>query len=228
MAVTKATEGIEELPVDVRITASYRLLRTLVRSLNRVWLRTEVRGGDRVPLTGPVVIAPTHRAAIDFFPLAEITDRKLHFMVKDSVWKYRRFTGFFNFVGMFPIDRDSTDRVAMRRSERVLEAGEVLILFPEGTRRNSPDVEDLHDGAAYLAARAGAPIVPVGMGGTPAALPKGKKLPRRTRVRVVVGTPIPAPTRSEGGRVPRSAIHNVTEELQKQLQALYDEAEGRT
>jgi 1-acyl-sn-glycerol-3-phosphate acyltransferase len=73
----------------------------------------------------------------------------------------------------------------------------------------------------------GACIVPVGMGGTPAALPKGKKLPRRTRVRVVVGTPISPPDRSEGGRVPRSALRQMTEELQKQLQALYDDAEGR-
>lgn len=227
MAVSRDGGEAKDVQVDVRMGPMYRFLRRVVEFLNKVWLRTTVVGMDRVPATGPVIIAPTHRAAIDFFPLAEITDRKLHFMVKDSVWKYPMLNDFFSFLGMFPIDRESTDREAMRRSENVLAAGQVLILFPEGTRRSGPTIEELHDGATYLAARMGAPIVPVGISGTPPALPKGKRLPRRTHVKVVVGNPIEAPVRSEGGRVPRAAIREMTGELQKQLQALYDEAEGR-
>ena len=137
-------------------------------------------------------------------------------------------------VGLVPRRRGGLPRPPRRRrpprgldGQDVLERGDVLILFPEGTRRAGPTIEDLHEGAAFLAARTGAPIVPIGIGGTAAAMPKGSKFVRPVKVHLVVGPPIAAPERSARGRVPRTQVHALTERLQVELQSLYDDAEQR-
>ncbi|MEY4251507.1 MAG: hypothetical protein RL691_388, partial [Actinomycetota bacterium] len=67
-------------------------------------------------------------------------------------------------LGAFPVTRGSADREALKRCIAVLEAGEPLVLFPEGTRQSGPIVQPLFDGAAYVAVKAGVPIIPVGIG----------------------------------------------------------------
>jgi 1-acyl-sn-glycerol-3-phosphate acyltransferase len=211
-----------ELQVDTSFTRIYRFLRVLVRSLNRILFRTTVDGADQVPDTGPVIIAPVHRSFIDFFVASEVTSRKLHYMAKDSLWKNVALARILPSVGAFPVHRESADREALRRAQRVLDAGEVLILFPEGERRAGPVIEDLHEGVAFLAARTGATVVPVGIGGSASVMPKGKRMPRPRHIHLIVGRPIAPPARTGGGRVSRSTIHQLTEELNVSLQDLYD------
>ncbi len=163
-----------EVRVDTSFTRIYRFLRVLVHGLNRLLFRTTVDGADQVPATGPVIIAPVHRSFIDFFVASEVTHRKLHYMAKDSLWKNGLLARILPAVGAFPVHRESADREALRRAQQVLDAGEVLILFPEGERRTGPVVEDLHEGVAFLAARTGATVVPVGIGGSASVMPKGK------------------------------------------------------
>jgi 1-acyl-sn-glycerol-3-phosphate acyltransferase len=213
-----------DVPVDARFTPIYRFLRMLVHALNRLLFRTTVDGADQVPAEGPVIIAPVHRSFIDFFVASEVTRRKLHYMAKDSLWDNRQLARILPSVGAFPVHRQSADRESLRRAQRVLEAGEVLILFPEGERRSGPVVGDLHEGVAFLSARTGATVVPVGIGGSASVMPKGKKIPRPRHIHLVVGRPIPPPERSEAGRVPRSRIHQMTEALAASIQELYDRA----
>ena len=175
-----------------------------------------------VPAEGPVIIAPVHRSFIDFFVASEVTDRKLHYMAKDTLWKNAALARILPSVGAFPVHRESADREAMRRAQQVLDAGEVLILFPEGERRSGPVVEDLHEGVAFLAARTGATVVPVGIGGSASVMPKGSRVPRPRHIHLEVGEPIAPPERSGTGRVPRSRIHRMTEQLAAELQDLYD------
>ena len=205
----------------------YRMLRGLVRGIGRVYWRVEIEGAEHVPATGPVVVAPVHRSFMDFLIAALVTRRKLYYMAKDDLWRSPRFGRFLDSVGAFPVNRTGTDRLAIERSQAILERGDALILFPEGTRRAGPVIEDLHEGAAFLSARTGAPIVPVGIGGTAEAMPKGSKLVRPVKVHVVVGSPIPAPGRSARGRVPRHQVHETTEQLRVELQRLYDLAQSR-
>ncbi len=215
-------EDGHDAPVDARFTPVYRFLRVLVHALNRLLFRTTVDGADQVPAEGPVIIAPVHRSFIDFFVASEVTRRKLHYMAKDSLWDNRTLARILPSIGAFPVHRESADRQSLRRAQRVLEAGEVLILFPEGERRSGPVVGDLHEGVAFLSARTGATIVPVGIGGSASVMPKGKKIPRPRHIHLVVGTPIPPPVRTEAGRVPRSRIHRLTEALAASIQELYD------
>ena len=215
-------DGGPAMRVDTRFTPIYRFLRVLVHLLNRLLFRTTVGGAGQVPADGPVIIAPVHRSFIDFFVASEVTGRKLHYMAKDSLWTNDLLARILPAVGAFPVHRGSADREALRRAQQVLEAGEVLILFPEGERRTGPVVEELHEGVAFLAARTGATVVPVGIGGSATVMPKGRKIPRPRRIHLVVGEPLTAPDRSGGGRIPRSTIHGLTEELTSSLQTVYD------
>jgi 1-acyl-sn-glycerol-3-phosphate acyltransferase len=203
----------------------YRTLRGLAHAVNRGYFRVTVEGAAVVPATGPVILAPVHRSNIDFLVASEVTRRKLFYMAKDSLWKAPRFGAFLESIGAFPVHREGADRLALDRAQDVLERGEALILFPEGTRRSGPVVEELHEGAAFLAARTGAPIVPIGIGGSAEAMPKGSKFVRPVKIHVVVGTPLAAPARSAKGRVPRTQVHALTEALREELQTLYDMAQ---
>ncbi|HVB92830.1 MAG TPA: lysophospholipid acyltransferase family protein [Acidimicrobiales bacterium] len=223
MALSETTGvPVGDTVVDTSFTPIYKFLRILVHGLNRLFFRTTVDGRERVPTEGPLIIAPVHRSGIDFFVASEVTGRKLHYMAKDSLWKRPRFGRFLQTLGAFPVHRDAADREALRRAQRVLEAGEVLVLFPEGERRTGPVVKDLHQGVAFLAARTGATVVPVGIGGSTSVMPKGSKFPRPLHIHLVVGEPIAAPARTETGRVPRSQQHAMTDELTTTIQDLYD------
>jgi len=206
---------------------AYRGLRALCHGVNRAYFRVTVDGAGVVPATGPVILAPVHRSNIDFLVVSEVTRRKLFYMAKDSLWRSPRFGTFLESIGAFPVHREGADRLALDRAQDVLERGEALFLFPEGTRRSGPVVEELHEGAAFLSARTGAPIVPIGIGGSAAAMPKGSKMVHPVKIHLVVGQPLPAPARSVKGRVPRHQVHELTERLRAELQRLYDEAGAR-
>ncbi len=224
MAGDDEVTGSPEAVVDTATTPIYRFLRAVAHGLNRLLFRTTVEGREHVPSSGPVIVAPVHRSFVDFFIASEVTGRKLHYMAKDSLWKNPRAGRFLLSVGAFPVNRGAADREALRRAQRVLEAGEVLVLFPEGTRRSGPVVEDLHEGVAFLAARTGATVVPVGIGGSASVMPKGSRLPRPRHVHVVVGEPLPPPARAASSRVPRSQLRAATAQLCEAVQELYDRA----
>ena len=109
-------------------------------------------------------------------------------------------------------------------AEEVLRQGQALVLFPEGTRKEGLEVQTLHDGAMFVAARTGAIVVPVGIGGSERALPHGAKFPRPTKIRIIVGTPISPP--SSEGRVARSTVTAKSEELRVALEQLYHRSMG--
>jgi 1-acyl-sn-glycerol-3-phosphate acyltransferase len=215
--------GVDFTP-DPRRTVSYRFLRGLFRVIVGLWFRPKVTGREHVPPEGPVILAPVHRSFADFGFAAFVTERKLFFMTKDSLWKKPLLGRLLLTLGAFPVHRESADREALRHAEEVLRRGQVLVLFPEGTRQEGAQVNDLLEGAAFLAARTGASIVPVGIGNSDVAMPKGKKIPKPLPIRVVVGEALAPPERSQAGRVSRSKVHQTTAALQEQIQAAYDEA----
>ncbi len=214
--------------VDPRRTALYRTERVIFASVLGPWFRPKVVGKEHIPATGPVILAPVHRSFADFGFTAFCTSRKLFFMTKDEMWKNKWLGRLLLSVGAFPVHRESADREALQRAEEVLRRGQALVLFPEGTRRAGPVIEDLMEGAAFLAARTGAPIVPIGIGGSDLAMPKGSTIPKPYTIHVVIGPAMPAPPRTGGGRVSRSAVHAATEELATRLQAVYDQARAAT
>jgi 1-acyl-sn-glycerol-3-phosphate acyltransferase len=204
----------------------YRVVRAIVVAIVHLYWRATYRGIEHVPATGAFVVAPVHRSFIDFAVVAGITRRRLRYMGKDALWKYRLPGKLLSALGAFPVHRGGADREAMRRCLEVVEGGEPLVLFPEGTRRSGAVVADLHEGAAYVACRTGVPIVPVAIGGSERALQKGRRIPRPVKVRVLVGPPLLPPEAGEGRRTSRRAVHELTERLAAELQRLFDEAQG--
>lgn len=208
--------------------ATYRVLRVVLHGVLRVWLRVSVTGQEHVPRTGGFVLAPGgHRSILDT-PLAALAgDRVLRYMGAETYFNMPGLGPFLRAMGGFPVERSMTDRLALRLSEEVLRNGEPLVVFPEGTRQEGPLVQPLKEGAAFLACRAGVPIVPVGIGGAARAMPKGAKWVRPGRVAIVVGEPIHPPERRGGQRVKRSTVKAVNDRLHDRLQGLFDEAQVR-
>jgi 1-acyl-sn-glycerol-3-phosphate acyltransferase len=218
----------QEFAIEPTRKVGYRVMRRIFTTVLRLRFRPRVVGREHVPATGPVILAPVHRSFADFGFAAFCTDRKLFFMAKDSLWKNKHLGRLLLYVGAFPVHRESADREALQRAEQVLQRGQVLVLFPEGTRRDGPAIEDLMEGAAFLSARTGAPIVPIGIGASDLSMPKGRAIPRPYRIEVVIGPALSPPARTGGGRVSRSAVHSATEDLVVKLQAVYDEAKAKT
>jgi 1-acyl-sn-glycerol-3-phosphate acyltransferase len=142
------------------------------------------------------------------------------------MWKYPRLGWLFSALGAFPVNRGSADREALSRCVTVLGRGEPLVLFPEGERKDGPRVHPLFDGAAFVAARAGVPIVPVGIGGSARVMPRHAKMIRPRKVHVVIGEPFRVEV-NESGRASRRAIVAASEHLSEELQHLFDLAEAR-
>lgn len=203
----------------------YRVVWLFLLALNKSYWRLTITGKEKLPASGPFVLAPVHRSFIDFALTSSITKRRMRYMGKDSLWKVGLFGKFISALGAYPVHRGGADREALKRTVEVLEGGEPVVIFPEGTRQSGAKVEDLFEGAAYVASKVGVPIVPVGIGGSENALPNGKKLPRPVKITVVVGDPIPPPAPSEGGRTSRRAVHELTLRLRDEIQRLFDEAQ---
>lgn len=209
----------QDLVLNPHKTLTYRLCAGLVWGLARFFFRPTVEGAENIPLSGPVLIAPIHRSNVDFAASLFISPRKVFFMAKDGLFRIPLMGWLLARLGAFPVTRATADRESLRLSEEVLRRGQALVLFPEGTRKEGFAVEPLHDGAMFIAARTGAVVVPVGVGGSERAMPVGARFPRFAKVHIVVGKPITPPT-SEG-RVSRSQIVAKTEELRSELEAVY-------
>ena len=203
----------------------YGVTRAFVTGFTRLWTRLELTGREHVPTRGAFVLAPVHRSNMDTPIVACVTRRRLRFMGKDSLWKQRPVAWLLSALGGFPVSRGTADREALQRCIAVLEAGEPLVLFPEGERKSGEIVQPLFDGAVYVALKAGVPIVPVGIGGSEAVMPKGAQVHpsgegARDRRRA-------DPCRRRRWARDRSrgaAIRELTAELHETLQQLYDDA----
>ncbi len=221
----RASEATKPLSRVQRVW--YAFVRSLIVGFSKVFWRLRVEGAEHIPAEGPFILSPVHRSNIDTPLVSAVTRRKLRYMGKDAMWKYGWSAWFFTSLGGFPVHRGTADREALKKCVTVLERGEPLVLFPEGTRRSGPVVEDLFDGAAYVSVRTGAPIVPVGIGGSERAMPKGAKFIHPVTLRMVVGPPLHPPPSEGGARAPRRAVRELTAQLQGSLQQLFDEAQKK-
>ena len=160
-----------------------------IRPLLRLIYRTEVSGSERIPTDGPCILAANHESMIDPFILGIATPRVIRYMAKAELWNNPILREIMKGFGTIPVSRGVGDREAMARARGLLEEGESLGIFPQGTcipYRDRP----FRRGAARLALETGAPIVPVCLVGTERILrPRRFKL-GLPKVRVLVADPI--------------------------------------
>ncbi len=214
-------------PPGWRDIALYHFCRSALWVVVAPYLRLRRRNHRGMP-GGPVILAPAgHRSNLDTPLVGTAAPRRLNYMAKSSLFKSPMSTRLLTAVGGFPTERDRVDRRALRCAREVLRRGEALVVFPEGERKSGPRVQPLFDGPVWLSVMSGAPILPVGVGGSERAMPKGARLPRFHRVRLVFGELIPPPAPAEGRRTVSAAQRaEATARLRQTLQELFDEAQA--
>jgi 1-acyl-sn-glycerol-3-phosphate acyltransferase len=144
-----------------------------------------VEGAEHVPRQGPVIIAANHRSMLDVPLLVLACPRPVVFMAKEELFRSRALGRFFRLLGGFPVRREMADVRAIDIALAVLERGDVLGIYPEGKRSKSGEMLPLLRGAAWMALRMGAPIVPAGIHGT--FRPQGARRTFLKRTRVCFG-----------------------------------------
>jgi len=190
---------------------TYAQVRRAFGGLVRAVYRLEVVGADRLPATGPAVVAPNHDSVLDGIILGAAISRELRFVAKAELWRSRLLAWALDGLGAIPIERGHIDYLAAARVLQVLDAGQAVVIFPQGAVRGD---RAWQRGAAHVALMTGAPLVPVRLVGTARALSKGKiGFPR---VRVIVGEPI------EVARAPETpaAAAELTERLRVTVESL--------
>lgn len=202
----------------------YRLVIGLVRLVFlALGLRIEVRGAEHVPARGPAVLASNHVGFLDFTFVGLAGRRRgrfVRFMAKQSVFEPPVVGTAMRAMGHIPVDRrPGTPGVpALRAADRWLRHGDVVGLFPEATISRSFTLKDMKPGAAFLAQRTGAPLVPVVVWGSQRVLTAGPRwsLRRGTAITVLVGEPLPVG--------PDESPYDVTQRLRERLRQLHEEA----
>ncbi|CAN5354951.1 lysophospholipid acyltransferase family protein [soil metagenome] len=148
-------------------------------------------GAENIPRTGGVLLAPNHVSHLDPPAVCCSLHRIVHCMAKEELFQNPFFGTLITWLAAFPVKRGEADMDSIRNAMALVEHGEIVLLFPEGTRGDGETIQQMNRGVAMLAKRTGVPIVPVAIVGTHLTLPRtdlGRK-PKRSRMVVACGKP---------------------------------------
>lgn len=198
-----------------------RTVRATLGKLLPLFFRARIIGAERIPVSG-ALLAGNHVSYLDPVLLWCKSPRPVHFMAKSELFGKGFIAWLLPRLWAFPVNRGEPDRAAIVTATELLQGGDLVGVFPEGSRRGADAdgaVGQAHGGAAFIALRAGVPIVPIAFLGTDRAMPRGARLPRLVRVTILVGEPIdPATIVPEAGRKERVAA--VTQRMMDEIGAL--------
>jgi 1-acyl-sn-glycerol-3-phosphate acyltransferase len=167
----------------------YRLVRLVLRPLLFLLFRPQVEGAEHVPAAGGALLAANHRSFFDSFFQALVIRRPMHWMAKVELFDRRIAAWFLVRLGAFPVRRGKADTLALDTARHLLAEGELVSIFPEGTRVRE-GIGHPHKGAARLALEAGAPMVPMGIVGTERGSLRRALWRRGERVRMTIEPPV--------------------------------------
>ena len=226
---TEAAPRVLTGGLDDENSVRYRAMRSVFRGSIKTAHRPTVTGITNVPKTGPVIIASNHRSFADSIYLSALAPRRVAFMAKAEYFERRNpintmVGGFMSAVGAFPVERGSAAAAvkALEVGEEILRAGGVFGIYPEGTRSRDGKIGSGKTGAAELAIRTGATIVPVGLVGTEDVMPVDARFPQPKTFSITFGKAIPAPPRAHPAGPQR---RERTEQIMSAIRALVAEAE---
>jgi 1-acyl-sn-glycerol-3-phosphate acyltransferase len=178
-----------------------------------------VHGREHIPRTGGAVICSNHVSFLDPPVLGSGLPRRTYFMAKKELFEVPVLGPMIRSVYAFPVDRDTTDREAIRHGIELLEKGELLVVFPEGGRSPDGSLQPGNIGPALMAGRAGVPIIPAALKGTNQIMPREGKGLHRGRVQVDYGAPI-HPRQFGEGRLDKHQLQAFTEAVMEAIAAL--------
>ncbi|WP_181797277.1 1-acyl-sn-glycerol-3-phosphate acyltransferase [Streptomyces sp. WELS2] len=197
----------------------YLLKYVLLGPLLRLVFRPRIEGLERVPASGPAIIAGNHLSFSDHFLMPAVLKRRITFLAKAEYFtgpglKGRLTASFFRGAGQIPVDRSGKEagQAAIREGLGVLRRGELLGIYPEGTRSHDGRLYKGKVGVAVLALTAGVPVVPCAMIGTFEAQPPGRVVPRIRPVTIRFGEPLDF-SRYAGMEREKAVLRAVTDEI---------------
>ncbi|MFD6028306.1 lysophospholipid acyltransferase family protein [Streptomyces griseoluteus] len=198
----------------------YHLLKyVLLGPVLRLVFRPRIEGLDHVPDSGAAIIAGNHLSFSDHFLMPAILRRRITFLAKAEYFtgpglKGRLTAFFFRSAGQIPVDRSGKEagQAAVREGLKVLDRGELLGIYPEGTRSHDGRLYKGKVGVAVMALKAGAPVVPCAMIGTFEAQPPGRRIPRLRPITIRFGKPMEF-SRYAGMEDEKAVLRAVTDEI---------------
>lgn len=198
------------------------LIGPLVKTIFRPW----VEGAENIPEKGPVILVGNHLSVIDSFFLPLMIERRVSFLAKSDYFTGKGLSGwlvkhFMLSTGQIPIDRSGgkASEASLNTGLQVLDRGEMLAMYPEGTRSPDARLYRGRTGIARLVLESGATVVPVVMIDTEKAMPIGRKIPRIRRIGTVIGRPLDF-TRFADMSADRFVLRSVTDEIMYEIQQL--------
>lgn len=194
----------------------------LLKTAFRPW----VTGHENIPKTGGVIMASNHLSFIDSVFLPLVMDRRISFLAKSDYYTGRGAKSwltktFLTATGMIPIDRSGgkASEASLETGLGVLARGEILGIYPEGTRSPDGRLYRGRTGVARMILEAGVPVVPVAMIDTEKAMPIGSKIPKVRRIGIAIGKPLDF-SRFEGMEGDRFILRSITDEIMYELHRL--------
>jgi 1-acyl-sn-glycerol-3-phosphate acyltransferase len=170
----------------------YRIIRTLFVPFFLVYFRLQRIGREHLPSSGPLLLASNHRSFLDPFVIGTLVKRPVYYMAKRELFEKRWQAWVLNALGAFPVDRGAGDGEALATARAILERGDCVVVFPEGTRVRPGPLGDPRRGIGRLALETGAPVAPVAVIGSEDVRRGWRIRPRKVRIRV--GRPLLFPT----------------------------------
>ena len=160
------------------------VVRLVLTPLFLTYLRMKRMGREHIPAEGPVILASNHRSFFDPFIIGTMTRRPVYYVAKKELFGYSRLLGWvLNALGAFPVDRGAGDQDSIDTAEAILNRGDIVLMFPEGTRTRPGSLGKPRRGVGRLALETGAPVVPIAIIGTEDIRRGWRFRPRKVRLR---------------------------------------------
>ena len=187
-----------------------------------IWFRYRVQGLDQIPKDGPALLVANHQSFLDPLLVPLWSDRPVSFLARDSLFRVPIVGWVLRSTYVIPVNRDAPARASVQASIDQLKGGNLLGIFPEGTRTSDGEVGAFRPGFAVILRRCPVPVIPVGISGADIAMPRGSKFIRPKPIRVFVGSPIDPADFDHGQR--RSEQSNLIEHVRNRVVACQAEA----
>lgn len=170
---------------------------SVVSPMLHLYFRGQIHGAEHAPQQGPLVVVSNHASDFDPPILSNCVGRPVAYMAKQELFEVPVLGTLIRWYGAYPVKRGAADRAAIRAALASLEAGWATGVFLTGTRTTDGQIAEPKLGAALIAAKVQAPLLPVSLWGTQAILPKGGLIPRPVPVTIRIGEAIPPPQSAE-------------------------------
>lgn len=190
---------------------------SVVSPMLQVYFRGRIYGAEHVPQQGPLVVVSNHASNFDPPILSSCVGRPVAYMAKEELFHIPILKQAIQWYGAYPVSRGAADRSAIRSALKYLEAGWATGVFLQGTRTLDGRITEPKIGAALIAAKAKAPLLPVSLWGSQRILKKGSAIPQSVPVTVRIGKVIDAPSSTD-----REELQAVTQQCVAAINALHD------